>query len=199
AAAWQLIRSPSEISARLGGVLSADPILLIAPVLALVAGALLTLRLLPLAARLGDRLAAPGRGPVRPGAARQSSPPARRPAGPTLVGVLAVAAAVMALPQRDSWHGSVQAQASFDVGADTRITIPPAATLSIGQISGIARARGVTASTPAVRATISLPNGNLGTLLALDTSSAQAVIPSSAAGPSAAVLRRLAAAVADYG
>ncbi|HET7017653.1 MAG TPA: FtsX-like permease family protein [Streptosporangiaceae bacterium] len=199
AAAWQLIHSPSEISASAGGVLSADPILLIAPVLALVAGALLTLRLLPLAARLGDRLAARGRGLVMPVAAWQISRRTLRQAGPTLVGVLAVAAAVMALSQRDSWHGSVQAQASFDVGADTRITIPPAATLSIGQMSGIARAPGVTASTPAVRATISLPNGNLGTLLALDTASARAVIPVSAAGPSKADLSKLSAAVPHDG
>jgi len=199
AAAWQLIHSPSEISAGSGGALSADPILLIAPVLALVAGALLTLRLLPLAARLGDRLAARGRGLVMPVAAWQISRRTLRQAGPTLVGVLAVAAAVMALSQRDSWHGSVQAQASFDVGADTRITIPPAATLSIGQMSGIARAPGVTASTPAVRATISLPNGNLGTLLALDTASARAVIPVSAAGPSKAELNTLSAAVPHDG
>jgi hypothetical protein len=195
AAAWQLIHSPSEISAGLGGALSADPILLIAPVLALVAGALLTLRLLPLAARLGDRLAARGRGLVMPVAAWQISRRTLRQAGPTLVGVLAVAAAVMALAQRDSWHGSVQAQASFEVGADARITIPPAATLSLGQISGITRAPGVTASTPAVRATISLPNGNLGTLLALNTASAQTVIPVSAAGPSKAELSKLSAAV----
>ncbi len=199
AAAWQLIHSPSEISAGLGGALSADPILLIAPVLALVAGALLTLRLLPLAARLGDRLAARGRGLVMPVAAWQISRRTLRQAGPTLVGVLAVAAAVMALSQRDSWHRSVQAQASFDVGSDTRITIPPAATLSIGQISNIARAPGVSASTPAVRATISLPNGNLGTLLALDTGSARAVIPVSAAGPSRAELSKLYAAVPRYG
>ena len=98
--------------------------------LALVAGALLTLRLLPLAARLGDRVAARGRGLVMPVAAWQISRRTLRQAGPTLVGVLAVAAAVMALAQRDSWHGSVQAQASFEVGADTRITIPPAAQLS---------------------------------------------------------------------
>ncbi len=57
----------------------------------------------------------------------------------------------------------------------------------------------MTASTPAVRATISLPNGNLGTLLALDTASARAVIPVSAAGPSSAELSKLSAAVPHYG
>ncbi len=194
-AAWQLIRSRGPVSAGLGGSLSADPILLLAPVLALVAGALLTLRLLPLAARLGDRVAARGRGLVVPVAAWQISRRTLRQAGPTLVGVLAVAAAVMALAQRDSWHASAAAQASFAVGADTRVTIPPAAQIPLGQVTGITMAPGVRASTPAVRATISLPNGDLGTLLALDTSAAQDVIPVSAAGPSAALLRTLAAGV----
>lgn len=199
AAAWQLVHSSGPVSGGLDGSLSADPILLVAPVLALVAGALLTLRLLPLAARFGDRVAARGRGLVIPVAAWQISRRALRQAGPTLVGVLAVAAAVMALAQRDSWHGSVQAQASFQVGADTRITMPPAAQVPIGQVPSITRAVGVTASTPAVRATIDLPNGNLGTLLALDASSAAMVIPQAAAGPSAAVLHKLARAVPDDG
>jgi hypothetical protein len=199
AAAWQLVHSHGVVSAGLAGHLSADPILLAAPVLALVAGALLTLRLLPIAARLGDRVAARGRGLVVPVAAWQISRRTLRQAGPTLVGVLAVAAAVMALSQRDSWHDSVRAQASFTVGADTRITMPPAAQTAIGQVTGIVRAPGVTASTPAVRATISLPNNSLGTLLALDTSAAAKVIPASAAGPSPAALHRLAAAVPDVG
>jgi hypothetical protein len=198
-AAWELLHSAGPVSGGLDGSLSADPILLVAPVLALVAGALLTLRLLPLAARLGDRVAARGRGLVLPVAAWQISRRALRQAGPTLVGVLAVAAAVMALAQRDSWHGSVQAQASFAVGADTRITMPPAVQLPLGQVPSITRAVGVRASTPAVRASINLPNGNIGTLLALDTSSAATVIPPAAAGPSAAVLHKLATAVPDDG
>jgi hypothetical protein len=200
AACWQLVRSSGPVSAGLGGSsLSADPILLAAPVLALVAGALLTLRLLPVAARLGDRIAARGRGLVVPVAAWQISRRTLRQAGPTLVGVLAVAAAVMALAQRDSWHGSVQAQASFQAGADTRVTMPPAAALSLDQVTGITRARGVTASTPAVRATISLPDGNLGTLLALDSSAAMTVIPPSAAGPSRGELHALASSVGTDG
>ncbi|HUD39931.1 MAG TPA: ABC transporter permease [Streptosporangiaceae bacterium] len=200
AACWQLVRSSGPVSAGPGGgSLSADPILLAAPVLALVAGALLTLRLLPVAARLGDRVAARSRGLVVPVAAWQISRRTLRQAGPTLVGVLAVAAAVMALAQRDSWHGSVQAQASFQAGADTRVTIPPAAALPLDEVTSITRADGVTASTPAVRATISLPDGNLGTLLALDTSSAMTVIPPSAAGPSRSELHTMAAAVGDDG
>ncbi len=190
-ALWQLIRSAGPVSTGLDGTLSADPILVVAPVLALVGAALLTLRALPLAARLGDRLAARGRGLVVPVAAWQISRRALRQAGPTMVAVLAVAAAVLALAQRDSWQRSVQAQASFQSGADQRITMPTSAPLALGQVAGITAAHGVAAATPAVRSTFSLPSGKLATLLALDGSAAAGIIPARAAGPAPAILRRL--------
>ena len=192
-AVWQLIRSPGPVSIGLDGTLSADPILVVAPVLALVGAALLTLRALPLAARIGDRLAARGRGLVVPVAAWQISRRALRQAGPTMVAVLAVAAAVLGMAQRDSWHRSVQAQASFQAGADQRITMPSSAALPLGQVAGITSAPGVAAATPAVRSTFSLPSGSLATLLALDGSAAAGIIPAQADGPAPAVLRRLAA------
>jgi FtsX-like permease family len=191
-AVWQLIRSAGPVSTGLDGALSADPVLVVAPVLALAGGALLTLRALPLAARLGDRLATRGRGLIMPVAAWQISRRALREAGPTLVAVLAVAAAVMAVAQRDSWQRSVQAQASFAVGADERVTMP--AQLSVGQVARMTGAHGVTASTPAVRIGFSLPNNNLGTLLALNTTAAAGIIPAQAAGPPPSLLRRLAVA-----
>lgn len=194
AAVWQLIRSAGPVSTGLDGSLSADPILVIAPVLALVGGALLTLRLLPVAARLGDRLAARGRGLVIPAAAWQISRRALRQAGPTLVAVLAIAAAVMAVAQRESWQRSVEAQASFRIGADLRVTLPPAAALPLGRVGAIVAAKGVTASTPAVRSSFSLSDGSTGTLLALDGKAAAAIIPAAAGGPAPAVLRRLAVA-----
>jgi hypothetical protein len=192
-AVWQLIRSAGPVSTGLDGTLSADPILVIAPVLALAGGALLTLRALPLAARLGDKLASRGRGLIVPVAAWQLSRRALREAGPTLLVVLAIAAAVMAVAQRDSWQRSVQAQAAFAVGADERVTMPPAAPLPAGQVTDITSAPGVQASTPAARSPFSLPDGALGTLLALDARDASRIIPAQAAGPGASMLRQLAA------
>lgn len=191
-AVWQLIRSAGPVSSGLDGTLSADPVLVVAPVLALAGGALLTLRALPLAARLGDRLAARGRGLIVPVAAWQLSRRALREAVPTLVAVLAVAAAVLAVAQRDSWQRSVQAQASFAVGADERVTM--AAPLPIGQVAAITSTRGVSAITPAVRSGFSLPDGTPGTLLALNATAAAGIIPAQAAGPPPAMLRRLAVA-----
>jgi FtsX-like permease family protein len=193
-AVWQLVRSAGPVSTGLDGTLSADPVLVVAPVLALAGGALLTLRALPLAARLGDRLAAKGRGLVVPVAAWQLSRRALREAGPVLVAVLSVAAAVMAVAQRDSWQRSVQAQASFAAGADERITMPSAAPLPLGEVAGLTGARGVLASTPAVRSSLSLPDGTPATLLALNGREAAAIIPAQADGPAPAQLRRLAVA-----
>ncbi|HYK30706.1 MAG TPA: FtsX-like permease family protein [Streptosporangiaceae bacterium] len=192
-AVWQLIHSAGPVSSGLDGTLSADPILVIAPVLALAGGALLTLRALPLAARLGDKLASRGRGLIVPVAAWQLSRRALREAGPTLLVVLAIAAAVMAVAQRDSWQRSVQAQAAFSVGADMRVTMPPAAPLPAGQVTDITDSPGVRTSTPAVRSQFSLPDGTLATLLALDARTAFRIIPAQAAGPSASMLRELAA------
>jgi FtsX-like permease family len=189
--AWQLIHSSGIVSSGLNGTLSADPILVIAPVLALVAGALLTLRLVPLAARLGDRLAARGRGVVMPIVAWQISRRALRQTGPTLLAVLAVAGAVMALSQRESMQRSALAQASFSVGADQRVILPPAGSLALGQVAGITSAPGVEASTPAIRTLFSLPSGTQATLLGIDVSAAPSIIPAQAGGPGPAILRQL--------
>src|SRR5262249_60673609 len=81
-AVWQLLRSAGPVSTGLDGALSADPVLVVAPVLALAGGALLTLRALPLVARLGDRLATRGRGLVVPVAAWPLSRRTRPEAGP---------------------------------------------------------------------------------------------------------------------
>ena len=189
-AVWQLLRSRGPVAQNVSGTLSADPILVLAPVLALAGAALLTLRLLPLAARLSDRLAARSRGVIGAAAAWQLSRRALREAGPTLITVLAVAAAVMAISGRSSWQRSVHAQASFQVGADARLTLP--VSLQAGQVAAITAARGVTASTPAVRQGFSLPGQASGTLLAVNTEAAAGIIPRAAAGPAPATLRRLA-------
>src|SRR5262249_58870061 len=121
-AVWQLVRSAGPVSTGLDGALSADPVLVVAPVLALAGGALLTLRALPLVARLGDRLATRRRGLVVPVAAWQLSRRALREAGPPLVAVLAVAAARMAIAPRGSWARSGPAHARLALGADPPVT-----------------------------------------------------------------------------
>src|SRR6202012_5776529 len=60
-ACWQLLRS-SAVSNSVSGPSAIDPVLVLAPALALAGGTVLTLRLLPAAARAVDRVSAAGRG-----------------------------------------------------------------------------------------------------------------------------------------
>jgi FtsX-like permease family len=200
-AGWQLAHYTAPVTTGISGSLGIDPILVSAPVPALAAGTLLTLRLLPLAARLADRAAAGGRGITVPVAAWQISRRPLRQAGPALLAVLAVAIVVITLAQTSSWQRSVQSQARFAVGADFRITLPAAGALAVGQVAAITAARGVLASTPAVRAAISMPQGGLGTMLALNTRTAvfRSALRAGQPDASAAQLRGLAPAVRQPG
>jgi hypothetical protein len=194
-AGWQLARYSAPVSAGLDGAIGVDPVLVSAPVLALAAGALILLRALPAAVRLGDRAAARGRDLTGAVAAWQISRRPLRQAGPVLLTVLAVAVAVLAAAQWSSWQRSAQDQASFSTGADTRVTLPAASPLPLGQVASITRAPGVTGATPVIRSQLSAPDGTSPTLLALDARQAVSVAtirPDLAGGSPAALLRRIA-------
>jgi hypothetical protein len=194
-AGWQLASYRAPVSAGLGGALGVDPVLAAAPVLALAAGTVVTLRLLPLATRLADRAAARRRGLTLAVACWQLSRRPLRQAGPALLTVLAVATTVIALAEHSSWQRSTADQAGFSVGADERIILPPAAPLAPGAVAGLTAAPGVAASTPVVRTPVILPGGQSTTLLALDARAAAGIVPlrrDLAAAPPARLLRELA-------
>jgi len=193
-AGWQLEHYAAPVSTGLDGALGVDPVLVSAPVLALAAGAVVLLRLLPLVVRLGDRAAARRRDMTAVAAWQISRRPLRQ-AGPVLLAVLAVATTVLAVAQWSSWQRSAQDQASFATGADVRVVLPPAAPLALGQVASVTRARGVTGSTPVVRSTIVLPTSGTATLLALDARSARSVAtirPDLAGGSPGTLFSRLA-------
>ncbi|MFJ5927185.1 FtsX-like permease family protein [Kitasatospora sp. NPDC092948] len=117
----QLDARTGGLSTNADGQLGIDPVLVAAPTLALCAGTLLVLRVLPFAARLGARLAARGRalGPALAGWQL-----ARRPGranGPVLLLVLAVATGVLALGQHAAWRDSQRDQADFASAGGLRI------------------------------------------------------------------------------
>ncbi|MFD0406851.1 FtsX-like permease family protein [Kitasatospora sp. NPDC127116] len=104
------------------GRLDVDLLLVATPTLALCAGTLVVLRLLPLVARLGARAAARGRGL---GPAMVGWQLARRPGratGPVLLLVMAVATGVLALGQHATWTSSQRDQAAFATGGGLRIS-----------------------------------------------------------------------------
>ncbi|MFE4716246.1 FtsX-like permease family protein [Streptomyces sp. NPDC056728] len=169
---WQLDRQTSgsgTLSSNASGTLGIDPLLVTAPALALLAGTVLTLRLLPPAAKLAERRAAGGRGLPSALAGWQLSRRPLRGAGPVLLLVLAVAMGMLAIGQGASWNRSQEDQADFRAGASIRVLAPGG---RLGQAGVYAAAPGVRDAAPALRATMPLTGSREATLLALDTAHA---------------------------
>ncbi|MFD4132823.1 FtsX-like permease family protein [Streptomyces goshikiensis] len=164
----QLARYSGEGGVPAGGAgsLGVDPVLVAAPTLALCAGTLLVLRLLPFAARLGGRIAARGRGL---GPALTGWQLARRPGratGPVLLLVLAVSSGVLALGQHTAWSASQRDQADFATAGGLRISESELAPLGRG--GRYAALPGGERVLPVIRSRQDLPGGKAGQLLALD-------------------------------
>jgi len=168
-AVWEL-RGYSVVAHPGAGSLGIDPVVAVAPALALAGVALIPLRGLPLLARAADKATDRERWLA---AAMVSWQIARRPirqAGPVLLVVIATATTTLALAGYASWHQSAADQAAFTVGSDVRVDaaggVPPAAAQAIAQ------APGVRAATPA--SVVDISNG--GQLIAVDSSTADKTI-----------------------
>jgi hypothetical protein len=165
-AGWQL-RQYSAASN--GGTAGIDPVLALAPALALAAGSVATLRLLPLAARTTDRLAARGKGLTTSLAGWQFSRMPIRQGSAALLLIMAVAAGTLALAQHESWTRSASDQAIFATGGDVQVNLP--AQLEPGGVGAVTGARGVTHSL-AVAADIQASPGEM---IAVDSAQAPQV------------------------
>jgi hypothetical protein len=165
-AGWQLRRYSAVAPS--GG--SIDPVLAVAPALALAGGTVATLRLLPAAARAGDLLAARGRKLTVAMAGWQFSRQPVRQGGAALLIVMAVATGTLALAQHESWRRSVGDQAAFTAGADVRVDLPvPPGPDTAGRL----------AATPGVRhaAAVSVQAGSVpAEVLAIDARQAASVV-----------------------
>ncbi|MFI6154680.1 FtsX-like permease family protein [Kitasatospora sp. NPDC051170] len=170
----QLSQYGSGMSVDSSGALGVDLLLVATPTLALCAGTLVVLRLLPFAARLGARVAARGRGL---GPAMVGWQLARRPAratGPVLLLVMAVATGVLAIGQGATWTTSQRDQAAFDTLGGLRISGSQSAV--IGQGGRYGALPGGDRIVPAVLEDQALPSGT-GKLLAVDTKALAERIP----------------------
>ncbi|MFF4249430.1 FtsX-like permease family protein [Streptomyces sp. NPDC001822] len=172
---WQLDRQTGAsgggaLTGDRGGELGIDPLLVAAPALALLAGTVLTLRLLPPAARLAERRAASGRGLSAALAGWQFSRRPLRGAGPVLLLVLSVAMGMLAIGQSASWDRSQDDQADFRSGASVRmvggLSGDPANAAPYSELPGVRQAA------PAFRTTAGLSNGRTAEIVALDTAHA---------------------------
>ena len=137
---WQLRVQPPASS----GV---DVVRAVAPVLCLVAGSLLALRLLPPVLAVGDRLARRSRTLVLPLATFEA---ARRPqaAAAALLVVLGTAAGTFGVALLDTWNTSQHDQADLRAGTDLRLAL--ASPGEPGQGAAVTAATGGTVS-PATR------------------------------------------------
>ncbi|WP_406860959.1 FtsX-like permease family protein [Streptomyces sp. HUAS MG47] len=174
---WQLDRQTTAsgggaIGGDREGRLGIDPLLVAAPALALLAGTVLTLRLLPPAARLAERRAAGGRGLPAALAGWQFSRRPLRGAGPVLLLVLAVAMGMLAIGQSASWGRSQNDQADFRTGAAVRVLSTRGS--DPGEAGRYTSLPGVRAVAPALRDTMGLSGNRTADVLALDVANAAA-------------------------
>jgi predicted lysophospholipase L1 biosynthesis ABC-type transport system permease subunit len=168
-AGWQLRRYSAVSTAAGGGTPSIDPVLALAPALALAGGTVLTLRLLPAGARAADRLAARGRGLTGALAGWQFSRQPLRQGGAALLLVMAVASGTLALAQHASWSRSAADQAAFTAGGDVRVDL--ASPLPAGSETRFSQLAGVQSAMAAATAS-SQPS----TVLAIDSTRALPVV-----------------------
>jgi hypothetical protein len=129
-AIWQLTQVGPELGARVRGRLGVDPVLVVAPVLGLLAGSILALRIVPTLARAAEGFAT----------ARQSTIPAlaswqlaRRPlryARSSLLLIIAVGIGCFAASYATTWTASQRQRAAHLVGADVSV-VPDQSTGSI--------------------------------------------------------------------
>jgi hypothetical protein len=184
-ALWEL-RRYSAAPRQSGSGLGIDPVLVLAPALALGGIALLPLRALPAAARLLDRLSARSRGLAAALASWQVSRRAVREGSAVLLVVLAVATGTLVLAQHQSWRQSQLDQAAFDTGADVRVGL--AAPLPLGRGAAFAHAPGVRGAMP-----VSSTSSGFD-IVALDATKAAGVVqlrPDLSALPPAALWKRI--------
>ncbi|WP_316527606.1 FtsX-like permease family protein [Kitasatospora brasiliensis] len=162
----QLDQYGGGLSTDSSGRLDVDLLLVATPTLALCAGTLIVLRLLPFVARLGARAAARGRGL---GPALVGWQLARRPGratGPVLLLVMAVATGVLALGQHATWTASQRDQATFATAGGLRIF--GSHNSPMGQGGRYGSLPGGDRLVPVVRDEQPFQDGNGGQLLAVD-------------------------------
>jgi putative ABC transport system permease protein len=138
---------------------SASPLLLITPALLLLAGALLVLRLFPLGASIGARLAARGRGVTALLALAQVERQPGRYGRLTLLLVLAVGLGLFALTFDASLQRNAADRAAYDVGADVRVQtyVPEGPSADATEQKRLAALPGVVSVMPALRSQASTP------------------------------------------
>ncbi|HJP70650.1 MAG TPA: FtsX-like permease family protein, partial [Candidatus Limnocylindria bacterium] len=191
---WQLRQYGAPLTETVRGEIGLDPLLVAAPAIGLLAGAIVALRLVPLGAEIGERILHRRPGLVAPLGARQV---ARRPLRYTrsaLLLMLAAALGTFAGAYASTWTRSQADQAAYRTGADVRVEVSGFPDLPVTAIGGAYRAvDGVEAAMPVVRETFDVGDDH-GQLVAIDADAAAGLVsfrPDLAAEPIESVLARI--------
>ena len=176
---WQLRRYGGPVVESVQGRLGIDPLLIAAPALGLLAGAVLALRVVPAAASVVERLAASAKGMVAALGTRELARRPQRYARSALLLTLALAIGLFASAYSQTWLDSQHDQADYAAAADVRVepsqrsgSIPP---LQLpGAYTSLA---GVRSALPAFRDALDLSRSSGTTnLLGLDAARAPSVV-----------------------
>ncbi|GAA2708225.1 ABC transporter permease [Micromonospora olivasterospora] len=172
--AWAQLRQYSSPLAGAGGRLGIDPLLAAAPIVGVLAGAVLALRLLPPATRYAERFV-----DRRPWTATMFGmwQAGRRPhAGPVLLLALAVGGSTLAWSLVTTWERSHVDQADYAVGADLR-AVERTGAAPRDRAARLAAVLGLAGALPAWRDEVRLGRDDLPTtVVALDAAAAPQVV-----------------------
>jgi ABC-type antimicrobial peptide transport system permease subunit len=166
---WQLssYKSPVEQSASL----AVDPLLVAGPAIALLAGALLCMRFIPLFARLLERVATRSTGTIVPLAAWEVARRAQRAIAAVLLLTLAIAVATFSLSFLATWKQSQIDQADVAVGAPLQVPAVEGETVAqatdLGDPQPTTRRQVTVAGPAAYFDGVSLPGGTAAAVVAL--------------------------------
>jgi FtsX-like permease family protein len=120
-ALWQLRLYGAPLTKNARGVLGVDPLLVAAPAIGLIAGAVLATRLVPRLAELAEPLLVRGRGLVGALGGRAIARRPLRYTRSTLLLMLAAALGTFSIANVATWTRSQADQAAYQAGADVRI------------------------------------------------------------------------------
>ncbi len=150
-ALWQLRLYGAPLTENARGVLGLDPLLVAAPAIGLVGGAVLALRIVPRVAELGERLLARGRGMVSAMGGRQLARQPLRYTRTALLLMLAAALGTLAAAHAATWTRSQADQAAYQAAADVRVVAAGYSSLPTWAPGPLYRSiPGVVAATPIV-------------------------------------------------
>ena len=154
---WQLLTYHGPVQHR--GALAIDPVLVAAPAVVLLACALVSLRLIPLAARLADRIASRRHGAVLALAAWEVARRSRQSVSAVLLLTLALGVGTFGQAFLATWQQSQVDQASLAVGPPLRVPASPtsAAHQAVALGEGAAGLRSPSSTAPYCSRTASNP------------------------------------------